>query len=202
MKDLRETRGRKPLLSEANEKLLAERIRGLDESNVPAPWKKISDYAHSMWRAQEGLPSKDKDDYSSNNRFTYNWYVRFSERHNLRITKLSTSENDGERRTEEEARRDVARHRETSRDDSRVDRDSLAAYGIDVNELDVSGLDVSPEHIERVAESLRVLDKVLAHGVESKHNELVSDEEADAALTVTVKLLRAMYRRRGYDLPR
>ena len=79
--------------------------------------------------------------------------------------------------------------------------DALDRYGIDVNELDVSGLDVSPEHIERVAESLRGLEKRLAHG-ELKHNELVSDEEADETWTFMVKLLRAMYRRRGYDLPR
>ena len=83
--------------------------------------------------------------------------------------------------------------------------DALDRYGIDVNELDVSGLDVSPEHIERVAESVRVIDKVLANGsarLESEPDELVSREEADAALTVTVKLLRVMYRRRGYELPR
>ena len=99
----------------------------------------------------------------------------------------------GKARTEEEARRDIVRHSETLIARHRETRDDL---------LDRYGLDVSPEHIERVAESLRVLDKVLAHGVESKHNELVSDEEADETWTFMVKLLRAMYRRRGYDLPR
>lgn len=172
LKDLRETRGRKPLLSEANEKLLAEHIRGLDESNVPAPWKEVSYYARSMWRTQEGLPAKDKDDYSPNDRFTYKWYVNFSKRHNLRITKLSTSAND----------------------------DYSGAYGMDVNEMDLSGLDVSPEYVERLAESLRNLEKRISHG-ELIHNKRVSAEEAEA-WTFVVKTCRAMYRRRGYELPR
>ena len=108
----------------------------------------------------------------------------------------------GKARTEEEARRDIVRHSETLIARHRETRgDLLDRYRLDVNELDVSGLDVSPEHIERVAESLRGLEKRIAHG-ELKHDELVSYEEADEAWTFMVKLLRAMYRRRGYELPR
>ncbi len=108
----------------------------------------------------------------------------------------------GKARTQEEARRDIARHFETLIARHRESRDDLLdRYGLDVNELDVSGLNVSPKHIERVAESLRGLEKRIAHG-ELKHDELVSYEEADEAWTFMVKLLRAMYRRRGYELPR
>ncbi len=115
---------------------------------------------------------------------------------------MRAMESFGEPRTEEEARRDVARHSETLIARYRETRDDLLdPSGLDVNELDVSGLDVSPESIERVAESLRGLEKRIAHG-ELKHDELVSYEEADEAWTFMVKLLRAMYRRRGYELPR
>ena len=71
---------------------------------------------------------------------------------------------------------------------------------MDVNEMDLSGLDVSPEYVERLAESLRNLEKRISHG-ELIHNKRVSAEEAEA-WTFVVKTCRAMYRRRGYELPR
>ena len=90
LKDLRETRGRKPLLSEANEKWLTEYVRTLDAARVWFSWTLISQYAEHLWRDQEGQPAVGDDERSLSNRFTYKWYVKFLERHNLRITKLST----------------------------------------------------------------------------------------------------------------
>ena len=90
LKDLRETRGRKPLLSEANEESLAEHVRNLVDARVWFSWTLISREADHLWRVQEGEPAEGDDERSFSNRCTYRWYVKFLERHYLRITKLST----------------------------------------------------------------------------------------------------------------
>ena len=62
LKDLRETRGRKPLLSEANEEWLAEHVRTLVDAPCWFSWTLISQYAEHLWREQEGEPAEGDDE--------------------------------------------------------------------------------------------------------------------------------------------
>ena len=88
LKDLRETRGRKPLLSEAREEWLAEYVRTLVDAPCWFSWTLISQCAEHLWHERE--PAEGDDERLLSNRFMYKWDVKFLERHNLRISKLST----------------------------------------------------------------------------------------------------------------
>ena len=77
LKDPREMRGSKPLLSEANEESLAEHVCNLIDARVWFSWTLISREAEHLWRVQEGEAAVGDDERSFSNRFTYKQYVKF-----------------------------------------------------------------------------------------------------------------------------
>jgi hypothetical protein len=77
LKDPREMRGSKPLLSEANEESLAEHVCNLIDARVWFSWTLISREAEHLWRVQEGEAAVGDDERSFGNRFTYKQYVKF-----------------------------------------------------------------------------------------------------------------------------